>query len=50
MNDFEKTVKIYKTLRELYGNDITDKTLFIRARIDGVITNDEKRKLSEFRK
>lgn len=40
--------EIYRSLRELYGNDITLPTLFIRAVIDGAITRDERRLLEEF--
>lgn len=44
----QRAREIYHTLRELYGNDITLPTLFIRAVIDGAITRDERKLLEEF--
>ena len=39
---------LYRTIRELYGDEIKKETMFIRARIDRVITQEEKQLLLEF--
>lgn len=39
---------LYRTIRELYGDEIKKETMFIRASIDRVITQEEKRLLLEF--
>ena len=39
---------LYHEFRELYGNEIKKETMLIRARIDKVITQEEKQLLLEF--
>lgn len=40
---------LYYTLKDLYGSELKNKTLFIRARLDKVITDEEKRLLVEYK-
>lgn len=39
---------LYRTIHELYGDEIKKETMFIRARLDKVITQEEKQLLLEF--
>ena len=45
----KKADAIYEQLRELYGHDLPNDKLFMRARVDGVITGEERQLLREFR-
>lgn len=44
----EKMAELARTLRSLYGIDTPKERVLLRARLDGVITADEVRKLKEF--
>lgn len=39
---------LYHVIRDLYGKEIKKETMFIRARLDKVITQEEKQLLLEF--
>lgn len=43
-----KARELYNTLKEMYGDSMKKETILIKARIDGVINDDEKRLLREF--
>lgn len=45
----QKANTLYCVLKDLYGNELKNKTLFIRARLDKVITGEEKRLLIEYK-
>lgn len=44
----ERAQALYRDLRELYDRDLSNNTLFARAMVDKIITEDERRLLSRY--